>query len=89
MRKRPLTSAEWTRVKQFCRGREKSRKVAVVKDAQLLRRDLMREMQYLWSECRKIQIVENGGHLTQTAAGVRITEAPRPADEDALTHAGG
>ncbi len=32
------------------------------------------ELSLLWSECRKIQIVERGGKLIGTRAGVRITE---------------
>lgn len=38
-------------------------------------RDVTSELALLWSECRKIQIVEKGGELLQTRAGKRIHES--------------
>lgn len=51
------------------------RKVFLRNLAEQQERDPIREMALLWSECRKIQIVERGGILRPTKHGVRVQTA--------------
>lgn len=53
----------------------RGRTVKIVRHSERFDSQRDNEMSLLWSECRKIQIVERGGKLEPTKAGLRIMSA--------------
>lgn len=59
------------------------RKITVTVPAQEQERNIAAELGILWSECRKIQIVQRGGSLMPTRAGTRVMECLASAQVEA------